>query len=232
MKIIEKGKKQYNIPERYEELTFVQYLQLVDYINETTDRDISDDEFYQELWEIITDEKPENLHELPIVNYVTFTTCMGFLSTEKFPEVHFHNYLEIDGYRIKTKSFNKFNFGEYIDIQHLISQNNNKNMVAILSKICDIYKHKKILGIKYKLSLLDMTDKEKQLFIQSLPATHMQSILSFFLLFRKVYMSNMLHYIRKQVKVMKHQRRFQMIGLIISIFKMHVMKILPKWKQS
>lgn len=233
MKAFKLGKRIINIPEKWEEVTFNQFIELSEYISDTQDNgiEVTDEEFYCKMWSIFAELPDKTLHDLATIDVIRFHSIVNFISETKIPQKDKVdvNILIDNKYKIKIKDFNAMSFGDYIDVQTFITKGTIKNYNRIISRIVEIYQPVKWLGIIIKYKKMQLTLGEKEMFINSLPAVEMQSISAFFLSFQKIYMKSMQASIRTMVRQMTRKVILQRIGVITFGCKMHVMKTLRKW---
>ena len=110
-----------------------------------------------------------------------------------------------------------------------MSSTENINIVKLLALLVDIYQRPNIFKLKFKSKKLSYTFEQKEKIINSLPATKLMALQTFFLRGQKQLGRNLASYLNMMALRLTMKASFQLVGLFISGLWMRVMKTLQRW---
>ena len=218
--------KIYKLPTSWDEVTFLQFVRLTNYV-QTIDQDdydnYSDDLFYSNILTALLDVPRRSYMELSLADKNIYLNTITFVTTP-LKEVPYSKDIIHGNLVIKVKDFSGLKYGEYID---LIAQNTNDlGLIKLLSLLCDVYAKKDIKKLRFKDKKLDFTNERKEAIISQLPATHAKAITNFFLLGQQQLGRNTASFLNKLALRLAMKSLLQTVGLIIYGLWMRVVKTL------
>jgi len=212
------NKKQMMIPSSWYELSTEKYIKLNNLIalyrdEESGELNIEGEILFQKIAQSILDMSRDEIMNLDYKIIIAIKASFGFLN-QPMPEPKIVKSIKFKEHIIKLSDFSAITFGQFADIQQIISSE-KKDELRIIAKIIDLYQPRNIFKLRFKDKKINISDEQKILILKDLPCTDFNN-LSFFLFGRmRTFMRNSAHSLNLMALRMNAGTALRAAGVII-----------------
>lgn len=197
------NKVEYKIPTNWSDVTTDQFIRLKDMFKmftdvETGELQIDEEKIFPRIVEIIVGINRKDVLEMNYNSVMVIKAMLSFLS-EPIPEnTQPKKTIRIADIIIKNKDYEKLKFGEFIDTQHLMKQQDEQSMIKSIALVIDVYKPKNIWKGRFKNQKLDLTLEQKVNILKKMSCVEYHNISFFLSTGVQKYMRTLAHYLNKK----------------------------------
>lgn len=227
--------KTYSIPTNWNEVTTDQFIRLKNLFklftdNETGELQIDEEKIFPRIVEIMVGINRKDVLDMNYNSVMVIKTMLLFLSSP-IPENNKPRHtIKVGDILIKNKDYEKLKFGEFIDTQHLMKQEDEESMIKSIALVIDVYRPKNILKGRFKNKKLDLSLEQKVEILKNMSCVEYHNISFFLSVGVKRYMTTLVHYLNKKALQINMKTIFQSVGVIIYGLWTYVMIKLKIWK--
>jgi hypothetical protein len=233
------NKQSYNVPIGWGDVKTIQLIKLKNLFKMFTDTEtgelqIDEEKIFPRIVEIMVGINREEVLKMNYNTVMIIKTMLMFMSTP-IPEIKTkRDFIKTNNVLLKVKDYEKLNFGEFIDTQHLMKQEDDESIIKSVSLLIDVYRPKNIWKGKFKDKKLDLTLDQKVNLLKEMNCIEYHNI-SFFLSNGLVkYMNNMVRYLNLKALQINMKTILASVGVIIFGLWTYVMtklRIYPKYSK-
>lgn len=229
------NKIDYNIPTNWNDVTTDQFIRLKNLFKmftdvETGELQIDEEKIFPRIVEIIVGINRNDVLNMNYNNVMVIKAMLSFLS-EPIPEnTQPKKTIRIGDIIIKNKDYEKLKFGEFIDTQHLMKQQDEESMIKSIALVIDVYKPKNIWKGRFKNQKLDLTLEQKVNILKKMSCVEYHNISFFLSTGVQKYMRTLAHYLNKRALQISMRTLFQSVGVFTYGLWTYVMIKLRIWK--
>ena len=231
--------KTYNIPTNWTEVKTIQLLKLRGLFkmftdSETGELQIDEEKIFPRIVEIMIGIDRQDVLNMNYNTVMLIKTLLLFMSTP-IPEIKIKkDVIKTNNVLLKVKDYEKLNFGEFIDSQHLMKQDDDESIIKSVAIGIDVYRPKNILKGHFKDKKLDLTLDQKVNILKEMNCIEYHNISFFLSNGVQKFMKSTVHYLNRKALQINMRTVLANVGVIIFGLWTYVMtklRIYPKYSK-